>query len=141
MSLKTSRAFQFLTSIRFRLTALFVCIFGSTLVLFSTLLYQVFARNHMREFDAALYNYTVDVANGIQVNFLGDLRFRPNIPFDEKKAFPFSVGQSFFQITDVNGIVLLRRSIRVKRIGLEKPKEQVRSMNPLKASKRAARGG
>ena len=40
-----------------------------------------------------------------------------------------------------NGIVLLRRSIRVKRIGLEKPKEQVRSMNPLKASKRAARGG
>ena len=40
-----------------------------------------------------------------------------------------------------NGIVLLRRSIRVKRTGLEKPKEQVRSMNPLKSSKRAARGG
>ena len=108
MSLKTSKAFQFLTSIRFRLTALFVCIFGSTLVLFSVLLYQVLARNHMREFDAALYNYAVDVGNGIQVNFLGDLRFRPAIPFDEKKTFPFAVGQSFFQITGVNGVVLAR---------------------------------
>ncbi|MEK6709546.1 MAG: 50S ribosomal protein L3 [Nitrospinota bacterium] len=40
-----------------------------------------------------------------------------------------------------NGIVLLRRSIRTKKAALEKPKEQVRSMDPLKASKRAARGG
>lgn len=108
MSLKITKAFQFFTSIRFRLTALFTCIFGSTLIFFSVMVYQVFARNHMREFDAALYNYTVDVANGIQVNFFGDLRFRPNIPFDEKKAFPFSLGQAFFQITDVNGNILAK---------------------------------
>ncbi len=39
-----------------------------------------------------------------------------------------------------NGLVLLRRSIKSKGRGLEKPKEQVRSLNPLKASKRAVRG-
>lgn len=110
MPLKTSKAkaINFFASIRFRLTALFAGIFGSTLVVFAVLLYQVFARNHMREFDAALYNYTVDVANGIQVDFFGDLRLRPHIPFDEKKTFPFALGQAFFQITDVNGVVLAR---------------------------------
>ena len=39
-----------------------------------------------------------------------------------------------------NGILMLRRSKKSKGRGLEKPKEQVRSLNPLKASKRAARG-
>jgi large subunit ribosomal protein L3 len=38
------------------------------------------------------------------------------------------------------GVILLRKSVKGQRGGLEKPKEQVRSLNPLKASKRAARG-
>lgn len=101
--IKSSRLIRFLSSIRFRLTALFVVILSATVVFFSLLVYQVFTRNHIREFDAALYNYTVDVANSIHVNFFGDLRFRPYVPFDEKKAFPFSLGQAFFQITDLSG--------------------------------------
>ncbi len=39
-----------------------------------------------------------------------------------------------------NGLLVLRKSARGNRGGLEKPKEQTRSLNPLKASKRAARG-
>lgn len=39
-----------------------------------------------------------------------------------------------------NGILLLRRSTRTGAGLDDKPKEQVRSLNPLKASKRAARG-
>ena len=39
------------------------------------------------------------------------------------------------------GFILLRKSVKGQRGGLDKPKEQVRSLNPLKASKRAARGG
>ena len=39
-----------------------------------------------------------------------------------------------------NGFVVLRKSVKGNRGGLEKPKEQARSLNPLKASKRAARG-
>jgi large subunit ribosomal protein L3 len=39
------------------------------------------------------------------------------------------------------GVVILRKSVKGQRGGLEGPKEQVRSLNPLKASKRAARGG
>ncbi|MDA1000275.1 MAG: 50S ribosomal protein L3 [bacterium] len=40
-----------------------------------------------------------------------------------------------------NGVLLLKRSTRTGAGLDDKPKEQVRSMNPLKASKRAARGG
>ena len=39
-----------------------------------------------------------------------------------------------------NGFLVLRKSVKGNRGGLEKPKEQARSLNPLKASKRAARG-
>jgi len=39
-----------------------------------------------------------------------------------------------------NGFLVLRKSVKGNRGGLEKPKEQTRSLNPLKASKRAARG-
>lgn len=105
---QSNRLIRFLSSIRFRLTAIFVIILSATLVFFSLLLYQVFTRNHIREFDAALYNYTVDVSNSIQVNFFGDLRFRPYVPFDEKKAFPFGLGQAFFQVTDMNGVPIAR---------------------------------
>ena len=38
------------------------------------------------------------------------------------------------------GFVVLRKSVKGNRGGLEKPGEQARSLNPLKASKRAARG-
>jgi large subunit ribosomal protein L3 len=39
------------------------------------------------------------------------------------------------------GVILLRKSVKGQRGGLEGLQEQVRSLNPLKASKRAARGG
>ncbi len=39
-----------------------------------------------------------------------------------------------------NGFLILRKSVKGNRGGLERPKEQARSLNPLKASKRAARG-
>lgn len=39
-----------------------------------------------------------------------------------------------------NGFLVLRKSVKGNRGGLGKPKEQTRSLNPLKASKRAARG-
>ncbi len=39
-----------------------------------------------------------------------------------------------------NGLLVLRKSVKGNRGGLEKPKEQIRNLNPLKASKRAARG-
>ena len=38
------------------------------------------------------------------------------------------------------GFLVLRKSVKGNRGGLERPKEQTRSLNPLKASKRAARG-
>ncbi len=39
-----------------------------------------------------------------------------------------------------NGFLVLRTSVKGDKGGLEKPKEQTRSLDPLKASKRAARG-
>ncbi len=39
------------------------------------------------------------------------------------------------------GVVLLKKSVKGQRADQQKPKEQVRSLNPLKAAKRAAREG
>lgn len=117
-----------INSIRSRLTMLFVFIFGSTLIAFSVLLYQVYVQNHIREFDGALYNYTVDVANSIQVSFFGDLRVKPQAPIDDNKEFPFTLGKAFFQVSDVNGKVLMKSRI-LGRFNL--PVSKIASMNLL----------
>ncbi|MGE0615871.1 MAG: sensor histidine kinase [Bacteriovoracia bacterium] len=94
--------------IRTRLTLLFVSIFGTTLTLFSLMLYRYFAENQQREFDAQLYNHTVDIVQGLDFNFFGDLSIPPAVLSESTKLFPFSVGRSFLQIRDLRGSVVAR---------------------------------
>ncbi|MBC7693551.1 MAG: HAMP domain-containing protein [Methylotenera sp.] len=97
-----------LTSLRTRLVFLFVGIFGVTLILFSFFLYEVFVSNHQKEFDAALYNYTVDVASAVDVSFFGELTLTPNALTESEKVFPFALGEAFLQIYSVQGKPLAR---------------------------------
>ena len=109
MSLKrTSFESLHYRSIRFRLAALFVGIFGITLILFSTLIYTVFINSREHEFDAALYNRALDVADGINVDFFGDLSVQSNVLFSRGKIFPFAANKAFIQIENFDGKVIAK---------------------------------
>ncbi len=89
--------------LRERLTALFVLIFGATLIGFSALLYAVLERSRQEEFDAALYNYTVDVASSIDVSLFGGLTLDADVLSDSEKVFPFALGQTLIQVSAITG--------------------------------------
>lgn len=95
-------------SIRARLTLLFVAILTVTLLVFCSILYQVFVRNHEREFDVALYNHAVDVSSSINVDFYGDFVFNAGNLLNNEKIFPFALGRSFMQVVSPNGVIIAR---------------------------------
>jgi signal transduction histidine kinase len=95
-------------NLRIRLIAFFVAIFGTTLLVFSTLLYQVFVTNHQKQFDDTLLNYAVDVAYSIDVDYFGELRLAPNSLRQNEKAFPFALGDTFLQLRTFTGANLAR---------------------------------
>lgn len=99
---------RFFTSIRARLTGLYLTLLFLTLTIFCTILYQVFVRNHRQEFDFALFNHAVDVAQSITVDFWGDFVFTPNALVAKEKIFPFSLGKSFVQVVSLEGRVVDR---------------------------------
>jgi signal transduction histidine kinase len=102
-----SRAGPFLKSIRARLTGLYLALLAVTLTIFCTILFQVFVRNHEQEFDYALYNHAVDVAQSITFDFEG-LRFTKNVLSVRDKVFPFSPGKGFVQVVSLDGTVIDR---------------------------------
>jgi signal transduction histidine kinase len=98
--------------IRVRLTALYVAIFGITLILFSMLVYRVFTQNLQSEFDADLFNHALDVAQGIEVDVFGNVAVSPDVLSSGGKIFPFSVGSAFLQLSTLdNRIVARSRSL------------------------------
>lgn len=96
----------FFSSLRMRLTALYLGLLAFILAIFCSVLYQVFVRNHQQEFDFALYNHAVDVSRSITVDFFGDLVFTPNALYSKEKVFPFSLGKSFAQVVSLEGQVI-----------------------------------
>ncbi|MGK5086868.1 HAMP domain-containing sensor histidine kinase [Bdellovibrionota bacterium FG-2] len=96
--------------LQFRLTVLFVAIFGVLLVLFCTLLYVEFSRTQQAEFDAALFNHAVDMSQTIEVDFFGRLSIHSDQLAEEGKVFPFALGKAYLQISDQNGEILMRSS-------------------------------
>ena len=103
-----NRLRRFFTSIRARLTGLYLTVLAITLLIFCTILYQVFVRNHRQEFDFALYNHAVDVAQNITVDFWNEFVFTPNTMLAREKVFPFALSKSFVQVVSLEGRVVDR---------------------------------
>ncbi|HEX4925886.1 MAG TPA: ATP-binding protein [Bdellovibrionales bacterium] len=95
-------------SIRVRLTILFVGIFTVTLLIFSSLLYNAFSETQQREFDVALYNHAVDIANSLDFDLFGSLSIDARNIYDQQKLLPFSLGRSLLQIRRLDGTTILR---------------------------------
>lgn len=92
-------------SLRTRLTLLFVFIFGLTLIIFGGLTFRYLATTLEKEFDDALYNYAVDVADSVILDPTGDLLVS-SATVDKEKVYPFSLGTALIQIRHVRGTVL-----------------------------------
>lgn len=93
-------------SIRVRLTALFVILFGTTTILFSAVLYYFLDDSLMQDFDNALFNYSIDVSKNIKYGDPSDLL----LEVDEDKIFPFSSGTALIVIRHSSGTVLSQSS-------------------------------
>lgn len=94
--------------IRRQLTFLYVLAFGAFLIVFSAIIFANYNRTILKEFDAALYNYTIEVANNIGFDPLGNLHVSNEILNEHLKAFPFPLGESYVQLRTLDGRSLLR---------------------------------
>lgn len=86
----------------------------------SAFLYQGIKTTQQAAFDSALYNHAVDIAEATDVSFLGQLIVKQSALIDEKKIFPFHLGQSIVQIRAMNGTVILStRPLELMRLPLD----------------------
>lgn len=126
--------------IRRRLAMLYLSIFGVLLGVFCALLFQYFQRIQIDAFDTTLYNYAVDFATNLEMDFVGRLFVvDPHAP-ESGKFFPFQLGASFFEIRDINGRVLMHskalkgRALPLSGQLLEQVKQEKAAVQTIKAS-------
>lgn len=94
-------------SLRSRLVVIFVLIFGATTLTFSIFLYYFLNKSLLQDFDDALYNYSVDVSQIVEL--IG--RNTPtNTPLrvEEGKIFPFPSGTALILVRDLEGNHLIQ---------------------------------
>jgi len=60
-----------------------------------------------QDFDDALFNYSVDVSQSIEIGVKGDLNFPP-LKLDTGKVLPFPLGTALIQVVHASGTVLAR---------------------------------
>lgn len=94
-------------ALRTRLTILFAVIFGSTTIVFSIFAYYLLDRSLLTDFDNALYNYSIDVSQTIEIGPKNDLSFPP-LKVDEGKIFPFPSGTALILVRHISGEILAR---------------------------------
>jgi signal transduction histidine kinase len=91
--------------LRFRLTLMFSLVLAGALAGFSFMLYRYFIDTHQRDFDIALYNHAVDVAENIDIKSIGATQ-NTGDSLEQAKIFPFSLTESFLQIRASDGRVV-----------------------------------
>jgi signal transduction histidine kinase len=126
--------------IRRRLAMLYVSIFGVLLGVFCALLFHYFQRIQTDAFDTTLYNYAVDFATNLEMDFVGRLFVVDTHVPESGKFFPFHLGGSFFEIRDTNGRVLMHsKSLKDRQLPLspqllEQVKREKAAVQTVKAS-------
>lgn len=94
-------------SIRLRLSLLFVLIFGICTLLFNLFIYQFMVETLQQDFDDALFNYSIDISDGIVVERGGDYNIPP-LHLDQGKILPFRLGTALISIRHSSGKVIER---------------------------------
>lgn len=96
-------------SLKLRLSLLFGLIFTGMLSGFCYILYNQFTKIQIAEFDTSLYNYTIDVAESLDVDKFGDVEFDSNLLKLNEKILPFTLKNSFISVLDINGHIIETR--------------------------------
>ncbi len=99
---------HFFSTLRFRITVLYVAVFGIILFTFSSVLYWVYQRNLAEDFDRALYNRALGIASSIQIDLLGQLSINQALIAESGKLFPFQAGNEYIEIRTPEGRSLAR---------------------------------
>lgn len=94
-------------SLRFKLLSIFLTVFSVFLCALAIFFYEGLKTTYSTEFDRSLYNHIIDVSASIDFTYLGQLIVQKDPLTEDKKFFPFSLGQSLMQIRDMNGRLLL----------------------------------
>lgn len=93
-----------LTGIRYRLTAVYSTLFGLFICIFAYITSVQYIQTLREDFDSALLNYAIDLADVIVE---GKSKASFNIPNREfNKRFPFMVGQTHYIVRDIDGSIL-----------------------------------
>lgn len=95
-------------SLRFRLTFIYVLIFGVTTMAFSVATFTSTLQTLQKDFDDGLHNYAIDVTDSIRITPRGQ-PLVDEFAIDTEKIFPFPLGTSLILVRRQNGDVLLRR--------------------------------
>lgn len=90
---------------------MFGLIFTGMLSGFCYILYTQFSNIQIAAFDTSLYNYTVDVAESLDIDKFGDVEFDSNILKLNEKILPFTLKNSFISVLDINGHVIETRPL------------------------------
>jgi signal transduction histidine kinase len=102
---------------RKQLVLLLLGVLAVTLGTFSVFLYTNFIRVHEFEFDTALYNYSVNVAQNLDVNMFGEVVISEDLFRETEKLFPFSVEKTLFQLISIDGRTIAKsRELREQQI-------------------------
>jgi signal transduction histidine kinase len=91
--------------IKLRLTLIFVVIFGVSTLTFNSLVFLSMMNTLQTDFDTALYNYSVDISNVVELLPTGDLAIPP-LRLDNGKILPFALGTALISVRHSTGEVL-----------------------------------
>ena len=98
----------FFSTLRFRITLLHVVVYGTTLLIFSAILYFIYHRNQAVDFDQSLYNRALGIARSISINLQGQLEINQALIAESGRLFPFQFGNEYIEIRSPEGRTLAR---------------------------------
>lgn len=103
--------------IRIRLALIYSAIFGVVLSVFCLVLFQTFEKQQIKAFDDTLRNFATDISTNLEIDFVGRLFVTVE---EEDKVLPFHLGQTFLEIRDLTGRILVySRSLNGKNLPFE----------------------
>lgn len=90
-------------SLKARLTALFILIFGGSLIAYSVYIYRTVDDVLESGFNLQLREFASEVGDSINYSILWGFQFNPSAFIDSKKVFPFTMKEAVIQIRSASG--------------------------------------
>lgn len=94
-------------NIKTRLTVFYTLIFSIVFSLFAFYYFKTIEQITLKDFDNAIYNYALDIADSISQSRSGQFAIEEPL-FDFEKIYPFSLGTALIQVRDIKGRIFYK---------------------------------